>query len=335
MYVLVKLYSKYLSFEVSVPTEDLMSSIFKNSKIISRNHQSEIRQVSSVEKKLKDQMSPTDLKKIIKIQALFRKRDTQKKYKILLKRYKFRKNVIMELVKTEESYVKSLSVVVTKVINPAREKKYLNEEEMRLLFLNIESIKKFNEGFSKLLNDNLGNFDHQKTLIAQNLDKQIPGFRLYNDYCGKFEDSTSFLRKIKESKHIFNVEFLKNKEETDELENLNLESLLVKPVQRLPKYVLLFRDLLKHTDQDHKDYKNIEKVLEFFKSINEENNKKMDLYVRQFRMLELQKNFPNPNIEILCPNREYLGEETMGLIMENSSLALPLNHFAKALQPVS
>lgn len=35
-----------------------------------------------------------------------------------------------------------------------------------------------------------------------------------------------------------------------------MKTLLIDPVFRLPKYVLLFKDLLKNTDEDHPDYKN-------------------------------------------------------------------------------
>lgn len=45
---------------------------------------------------------------------------------------------------------------------------------------------------------------------------------------------------------------------------LNLEAFLVKPVQRLPKYVLLFKDLLKHTETCHPDYNNLKKALAGF-----------------------------------------------------------------------
>lgn len=48
------------------------------------------------------------------------------------------------------------------------------------------------------------------------------------------------------------------------LRGMNLEDFLVKPVQRLPKYVLLLKDLLKHTDQDHPDCLNIKNSLEGF-----------------------------------------------------------------------
>lgn len=42
----------------------------------------------------------------------------------------------------------------------------------------------------------------------------------------------------------------------------DLENLLIQPVQRLPRYVLLFKDLLKNTDIKHPDFKNIQLVLE-------------------------------------------------------------------------
>lgn len=52
----------------------------------------------------------------------------------------------------------------------------------------------------------------------------------------------------------------------------DIEDLLIKPIQRLPKYVLLFKDLIKHTEKDHPDYLNIQNSLEQFEKINNENN---------------------------------------------------------------
>ena len=56
---------------------------------------------------------------------------------------------------------------------------------------------------------------------------------------------------------------------------MDLQSYLVKPVQRLPRYVLLFKDLLRHTDKSHPDYQNIEESLKQFLKINEDNNKQI------------------------------------------------------------
>lgn len=43
-----------------------------------------------------------------------------------------------------------------------------------------------------------------------------------------------------------------------EFRGLDLSSMLVKPIQRLPKYILLLKDLLKHTERSHIDFDNIE-----------------------------------------------------------------------------
>jgi hypothetical protein len=41
------------------------------------------------------------------------------------------------------------------------------------------------------------------------------------------------------------------------MKGMDLQSILIKPIQRLPKYVLLLKDLLKHTEKSHIDYGNI------------------------------------------------------------------------------
>ena len=56
---------------------------------------------------------------------------------------------------------------------------------------------------------------------------------------------------------------------------LELPSYLIKPIQRLPKYVLLLKDLLKNTDCEHVDYENIKFALLKFEEVNVENNIKM------------------------------------------------------------
>lgn len=61
---------------------------------------------------------------------------------------------------------------------------------------------------------------------------------------------------------------------------MEIESYIIKPVQRLPKYVLLYKDLLKHTDSDHPDYDNIQKCLTEFSKINDANNESMNKYLR-------------------------------------------------------
>ena len=73
------------------------------------------------------------------------------------------------------------------------------------------------------------------------------------------------------------------------MRGLSLEDFLVKPIQRLPKYVLLLKDLLKHTNEDHPDYNNISSTLNEFHRVNDENNKNMDRFMNRLQVLDLEK----------------------------------------------
>jgi hypothetical protein len=70
--------------------------------------------------------------------------------------------------------------------------------------------------------------------------------------------------------------------------------MMVKPVQRLPKYILLLKDLLKHTEEGHIDYENIKSCISRFEHVNEENNSNMNKYIHQCKLSELDKLIVQP-----------------------------------------
>ena len=53
------------------------------------------------------------------------------------------------------------------------------------------------------------------------------------------------------------------------MNGLTIDDYLIKPIQRLPKYVLLLKDLLRNTSSDHPDYNNISKALQLISDIND------------------------------------------------------------------
>lgn len=57
---------------------------------------------------------------------------------------------------------------------------------------------------------------------------------------------------------------LKKKEiqQYPESRQLDLESLLIKPLQRVTKYPLLLKELINHTLSSHQDFKNLQEAYE-------------------------------------------------------------------------
>lgn len=123
----------------------------------------------------------------------------------------------------------------------------------------------------------------------------LPFFKLYFVYCNEFEEHRAFLERVKSTEEINEFKSCKgwfeSIEHTPTLKNMDLLSILVMPVQRLPKYILLFKDLLKHTEETHPDFENLKKCLQKFTDLNEENNRKMDRNIKNMKLFELQTVF--------------------------------------------
>jgi hypothetical protein len=68
---------------------------------------------------------------------------------------------------------------------------------------------------------------------------------------------------------------------------LTLKDFLIKPVQRLPKYVLIMKEIKKRTPTDHPDYLNICRVLKLFEEVNHSNNEKLNRVLNNYKINEI------------------------------------------------
>lgn len=84
----------------------------------------------------------------------------------------------------------------------------------------------------------------------------VPFFKLYPVYVSEFEQQMKTLRETKSSNTAF-AGFLSNAFKQLGDPSNDLASLLVTPVQRIPRYLMLVRSMLKHTWAEHPDYANL------------------------------------------------------------------------------
>lgn len=101
-----------------------------------------------------------------------------------------------------------------------------------------------------------------------------PYFRLYTDYINSFDDSIKELRKARQE----NPNLDKQLKEMKKQYNEELNSFLIKPIQRIPRYKMLFEELFKATPKEHYDKENISKALtevsKVAEKLNEQKKKK-------------------------------------------------------------
>eukprot|EP00162_Nutomonas_longa_P021028 comp4120_c0_seq1/m.2524 comp4120_c0_seq1/g.2524 ORF comp4120_c0_seq1/g.2524 comp4120_c0_seq1/m.2524 type:complete len:207 (+) comp4120_c0_seq1:2-622(+) len=83
------------------------------------------------------------------------------------------------------------------------------------------------------------------------------------------------------------------------------------PVQRIPRYELLLRDLIKYTDPDHPDRGQLEMALEKIISIAKQVNESKERQERMAKVWEIQNRFAaKPVFETLVqPHRKFIRED--------------------------
>ncbi|EDV28974.1 uncharacterized protein TRIADDRAFT_52385 [Trichoplax adhaerens] len=169
-----------------------------------------------------------------------------------------RTRIVLELYETEYKYVAILETLIEVFKKPLLG--ILEPKEISMIFGNIESIFDLNiELLTEL----------QKYLLCWSEDQQIglcflkrmPRFIIYIDYCNNYDNAEAAfkqnLRKKKDFEELLNVCYNHSRCQ----KSLQLPSYLITPVQRIPRYLLLFKDLIDKTDESHADYEDLSQVL--------------------------------------------------------------------------
>ncbi|KYR02877.1 pleckstrin (PH) domain-containing protein [Tieghemostelium lacteum] len=171
-----------------------------------------------------------------------------------------RTKLIKEVYTTEKSYNQHLLNAISFYLEPLRsgQPAVLENHMILSIFSNIEGIKELSDAIILDLERIL--YDEQSESIFQPFLSRSKQFQSFISYGKNQGNSIETIQKLQEKKPSF-VSFLQTVRESQQ-SKLDLNSLLITPVQRMPRYKLLFNELLKNTEPDHRDFKDIEAVLE-------------------------------------------------------------------------
>ncbi len=135
----------------------------------------------------------------------------------------------------------------------------MSANDMRDVFLNVETLVSINSELLNVLEKELVEIgkkcqsDGKKltlgsivAIYAPAFVKVMPFFKMYSIYCHKYASAAERLQEIRETNAEID-DFLSQKEKKSQ--KTSLKSLLIKPVQRICKYPLLFNELLRSIPQ--------------------------------------------------------------------------------------
>lgn len=93
----------------------------------------------------------------------------------------------------------------------------------------------------------------------------------------------------------------------------DLQSLLIMPIQRIPRYELLLRDFLKVTSSEHPDYAYVSSALLKIKTVAELVDRAVEEYKEIERLLDIQRSFApgSEPIDLVVPGRRFIKDGSL------------------------
>ncbi|XP_029637819.1 dynamin-binding protein isoform X2 [Octopus sinensis] len=228
------------------------------------------------EKLIDKSENESELKKRKELEEKKRQHEQKRLKEIKQKMKEKRENVVQELLGTEHDFHYDLQLCIGYFLCPSVEK--IPGVDLDVMFGNIEDICEIS---LKLLRSMelaaKAEFDNQ--LIGPcfvNLADEMK--QAYGPYCKNHDDVITLLEKYEDNPQIKEY-FEQRLQCMRQLTNVfDLGSILIKPIQRILKYPLLLSELLKTTDDDHPDKKEIQVAIDSMtdvaKSINEYKRRK-------------------------------------------------------------
>ncbi|ESO01351.1 hypothetical protein HELRODRAFT_82074, partial [Helobdella robusta] len=177
-----------------------------------------------------------------------------------------RRHVIIDVIKAENDYVKHLDDIVEGFMMKCLEnRKLFTEEDVEGVFSNIKEIRTFAKHF---LHELLKRYDTNSvecTCFGKCFIENKNGFELYSTYCINHPTSSHHLASLNKIKNY--KEFFEKCRKERAMIEINLDGFLLTPVQKICKYPLQLKQLLRFTCQQHNDYNNLKMAIEIMKNI--------------------------------------------------------------------
>ena len=239
------------------------------------------------------------------------------------KRLRLRGKSIQELVETEIQYVRDLEVLTEVYIEPlsstGSSSNVINTEQHRLLFNNIPALIKLNKQFKMGLELRYKNWDEANSKIADEFLQFAPYFHMYQGYLNSHEQAAGLVSKLYIRSNKFK-KFVDAAQFNPKCKGLDLKSYLVKPLQRITKYTLLLRELIKHTLSDHPDYDDLQLAMTKINDVNITINEKMKTFDQRQKVRDVAARFTT-NVDLVAPARYFIKEGKLTKICRKKDIA--------------
>uniref|UniRef100_A0A8C6R847 Rho guanine nucleotide exchange factor 10 n=1 Tax=Nannospalax galili TaxID=1026970 RepID=A0A8C6R847_NANGA len=187
-----------------------------------------------------------------------------------------RRYVLGSIVESEKNYVAALKRILEQYEKPLSEMepRLLSERKLRMVFYRVKEILQCHSMFQIALASRVSEWDAVETIgdvFVASFSKSMV-LDAYSEYVNNFSTAVAVLKKTCATKPAF-LEFLKQSQESSS-DRVTLHSLMMRPIQRFPQFILLLQDMLKNTAKGHPDRLPLQMALTELETLAEKLNER-------------------------------------------------------------
>lgn len=239
------------------------------------------------------------------------------------KRKSFRLQAIEEILTSERSYLDQLELLIGHFVRPLQQQPHLiGHEQFMAIFGQVEMIYNLNLELYTELQADLAN-------VSKAFKRMAPFFKLYSVYAFDYNRAQLILQELTDK----NLAFKRFLEQTESHPSVQrkLISLLIAPIQRVPRYRLLLQQVILYSSPCESDFKMLQdSIREVEATVSHLNGVIQDQENTQ-NMLDLQNSLVNRMPSIVKPSRKVIKE---GVLHKMSSTGSKLKRYCVLMSDI-
>ncbi|KAH3759821.1 calmodulin-binding protein [Pelomyxa schiedti] len=213
---------------------------------------------------------------------------------------------IREIVTTEQTYLDDLRILEEVFLIPLKSSQVLREDEINKLFSNFEMLLPIHKEVLDKLWDNTATNNGE--YVGDIFKSMSQYFKMYTTYCANHDQALLLYDELKTNSEW--MKFLSKCHDDKRAKGVQLIGYIIKPVQRICKYPLFFRELIKDTPPEHPDYPALlqaqHQIEEVVKYINEGKR----VFEMQQKIMEINNSIEDwEGQELITPTRRYVTDQ--------------------------
>ncbi|KAL0481646.1 intersectin [Acrasis kona] len=236
-----------------------------------------------------------------------------------------RKHVLNEIIQSEKLYTLFLQALIDVYYQPLKFRQDLiSKENVEYLFADYLPIRnvhiKILEDFEVHLEQTRSAGKKIDNTLGEIFLRHAPELKVYVKFCNEFETRTKLLTTLRTQSKDLDLWLNQQISLHQQCKNNSIESLMVMPVQKLPRYNLLIKEILQLTSSYHRDHGDLQKALDVIK----ETNSLVNLKIKEYNNWKKTESLASVVEESGCSRTEFnlSGDQDRKLVLEHRHVGL-------------